>query len=154
MQIALPWLAATALALSACAGPGRSTPLPDGGNVELGQRATVDGPVVQPVEVIEDSRCPANVRCIWAGRVRVKMLWHRPTGEKQPFEVTLGETTPLADGSITLEAVRPERRTDTEIKPGDYRFTFRFMGGLSKTSSHEKWPYPREGEGPSPAGSK
>lgn len=132
MQIALPWFAATAaaLALSACAGPSRSTPLPDGGDVALGQRATVDGPVVQPVEVVEDSRCPANVHCIWAGRVRVKMLWHRPTGEKQPFEVTLGEATPLADGSVTLEAVRPEKRADAAIKPENYRFSLRFMGGL------------------------
>src|SRR3546814_20612156 len=80
--------------------------------VALGQKAYVDGPLVQPVEVVEDSRCPMNVRCVWAGRVRVKMLWLRGNGEKQPFEVTLGEETQLADGKFTLEAGRPEKRTD------------------------------------------
>lgn len=119
-----------ALSLSACAATGAATPLPDGSDVALGQRAYVDGPIVQPVEVLEDSRCPMNARCVWAGRVRVKMIWWRGNGEKQPFEVTLGESTPLADGAIRLESVRPEKRTDVRLKPEDYRFSFRFDGGI------------------------
>lgn len=128
-RLAAPIILA-ALALSACAATGQQTPLPDGSNVALGQRAYVDGPIVQPVEVLEDSRCPMNARCVWAGRVRVKMLWLRPTGEKQPFEVTLGESTPLADGAIRLESVRPDKMTNMVLKPADYRFSFRFDGGL------------------------
>lgn len=118
-----------ALALSACATT-RDAPLPDGGDVALGQKAYVDGPLVQPVEILEDSRCPMNARCVWAGRVRLKMVWIRGNGERQPFEATLGEPTQLADGQFTLESVRPEKRTDVAIKPGDYRFSFRFAGGL------------------------
>jgi len=121
---------AAALALSACAATGAQTPLQDEGNVALGQRAMVDGPIVQPVKILEDSRCPMNARCIWAGRVRVQMLWLRGNGEKQPFEATLGEPVQLADGQFTLESVRPEKRTDSTIKPEDYRFSFRFAGGL------------------------
>ena len=116
------------LALSACAAT-RGAPLPDGSNVALGQKAYVDGPIVQPIAVLEDSRCPMNARCVWAGRVRVKMVWIRGNGEKQPFEVTLGESTPLADGSITLESVRPDKMTNVKLKPADYRFSFRFAGG-------------------------
>ncbi|MGH6632041.1 hypothetical protein [Sphingopyxis sp.] len=123
--LALP----AALALSACATT-RGAPLPDGSDVALGQKAYVDGPLVQPVEVLEDSRCPMNARCVWAGRVRVKMVWIRGNGEKQPFEATLGEPVQLADGQFTLESVRPEKRTDVTIKPADYRFSFRFAGGL------------------------
>ena len=123
--IALP----AVLALSACAGT-RAAPLPGGSDVALGQKAYVDGPLVQPVEVIEDSRCPMNARCVWAGRVRVKMLWIRGNGETQPFEATLGEPTQLADGQFTLESVRPEKMTNATIKASDYRFSFRFAGGL------------------------
>ena len=123
--LALP----AALALSACATT-RGAPLPDGSDVALGQKAYVDGPLVQPVEVLEDSRCPMNARCVWAGRVRVKMVWIRGNGEKQPFEATLGEPVQLADGQFTLEAVRPEKTTNMTIKPSDYRFSFRFAGGL------------------------
>src|SRR3546814_15909501 len=60
---------AAAFALSACATTA-GAPLPDGSDVALGQKAYVDGPPVQPVEVAEDSRCPMNARCVWAGRVR------------------------------------------------------------------------------------
>lgn len=123
-------IAATVLALSACATTGRPTPLPDGSDVALGQRAMVDGPIVEPVKVLEDSRCPMNARCVWAGRVRLQMAWIRGNGEKQPFEVTLGESVQLADGQFTLESVRPDKRTDVTIKPADYRFSFRFAGGL------------------------
>lgn len=122
-------LSVAALSLSACATTAQKAPLADGRDVGLGQRAFVDGPIVQPVEVIEDSRCPANARCIWAGRVRVKMIWWRGNGEKQPFEVTLGESTPLADGAIRLEAVRPEKTAGSTISPRDYRFSLRFDGG-------------------------
>ena len=121
---------AAALALSACATTGDQTPLPDASNVALGQKAYADGPIIQPVVVLEDSRCPMNARCVWAGRVRVQMLWLRGNGERQPFEVTLGESTPIADGSITLESVRPDKMTNVELKPEDYRFSFRFAGGL------------------------
>jgi hypothetical protein len=119
-----------ALALSACATTRDQTPLPDASNVALGQSAYADGPIIQPMAVVEDSRCPVNARCVWAGRVRVKMIWIRGNGERQPFEVTLGEATPIADGSITLESVRPDQMTNVELKPEDYRFSFRFAGGL------------------------
>jgi hypothetical protein len=124
-MLALPAM----LALTACVTT-RGAPLPDGGDVALGQKAYVDGPLVQPVELLEDSRCPMNARCVWAGRVRVKMVWIRGNGEKQPFEVTLGEPVQLADGQFTLESVRPEKMTDAAIKPSDYRFSLRFAGGL------------------------
>lgn len=123
--VALP----STLLLSACVTTA-SAPLSDRSDVALGQKAYVDGPLVQPVEVIEDSRCPMNMRCVWAGRVRVKMIWIRGNGKKQPFEATLGEPVPLADGQFTLESVRPEKRTDIALKPSDYRFSFRFAGGL------------------------
>lgn len=125
MKISLAPL--VALALTGCVTLGQT--LPDGSDVRLGQTAYVDGPKVRPVEILEDSRCPVNARCVWAGRVRVKMLWVRPSGN-QPFELTLGEPRPLADGKITLTSVHPERATDKQLKPSDYRFSFEFAGGL------------------------
>jgi len=122
------------LALSACAAsrsaPPEPTPLPDASSVALGQRAYADGPVIQPVQVLEDSRCPENVMCVWAGQVRLKMLWIRPGGRSQAFEAILGKRIPLADGTILLESVTPARHTGRPIKPEDYRFAFRFDGGL------------------------
>ncbi len=115
------------LLLTACATT--SMPRTDGNDVALGQEAMVDGPVVRPIAVLEDSRCPMNARCVWAGQVRLKMLWVRPQGG-QEFELTLGEPRPLADGAITLTSVRPDKLTNLVLKPADYRFSFSFTGGL------------------------
>lgn len=116
-----------AVALTACATVGDTAA--DGTDVRLGQTAYVDGPKIKPVEVIEDSRCPMNARCVWAGRVRLKALWVRSSGN-QEIELTLGEPKPLADGAITLTSVRPDKSTDRIITPKDYRFSFSFAGGI------------------------
>jgi hypothetical protein len=40
----------------------------------IGETADLgDGLVVRPLEVLEDSRCPTDVQCIWAGRVRLRV---------------------------------------------------------------------------------
>lgn len=116
-----------AAALAGCATVGNS--VPDGSDVRLGQTAYVDGPKIKPVKVLEDSRCPMNARCVWAGRVRLKVLWVRPSGN-QEIELTLGEPKPLADGALTLTSVRPDKSTDRTIAPKDYRFSFSFAGGI------------------------
>lgn len=115
------------IALSACVTTAQADS--DSSNVRLGETAYVDGPRVRPVAVLEDSRCPANAQCVWAGRVRLKMLWIRLAGD-QEFEMTLGEPKALADGMITLTSVRPEKTTETQTTPADYRFSFEFQTGI------------------------
>ncbi|MCP4544192.1 MAG: hypothetical protein GY832_44335 [Chloroflexi bacterium] len=41
--------------------------------LEVGQTALIEpqGPIVEFVEVVEDSRCPTDVVCVWAGRARI-----------------------------------------------------------------------------------
>ena len=58
-----------ALALSACATLPTAAAGPTAG---LGQAATVGELRVRPLRVIEDSRCPINARCVWAGRLIVR----------------------------------------------------------------------------------
>ncbi|MGL5839606.1 MAG: hypothetical protein ACRCY3_14000 [Sphingorhabdus sp.] len=103
--------------------------LPDGRTIALGEKAYVDGPVIMPVAILEDSRCPANARCAWAGQVRLKAVWVRKN-QNQPIELTLGKGLPLADGVLTLTDVRPAPMTGSVIKASDYRFTITFEGGL------------------------
>lgn len=121
------YLASLVLLLTACATT--SIPRSDGNDVALGQEAIVDGPIVKPIAVLEDSRCPMNARCVWAGRVRLKMLWIHPRGNRE-FELSTDQPAPIADGSITLTSVHPDKRTDVVLKPNDYRFSFAFAGGL------------------------
>jgi hypothetical protein len=98
------------------------------GAARLGQSAYVDGITVRPERVIEDSRCPANARCIWAGRVVLRATvkggrW------KRTLDLIVGQPIQVADGALTLVTVAPEKY-GKPIKSRDYRFTFKFDGGL------------------------
>ena len=86
-----------------------------------------DGLNIRPLEVIEDSRCALNVTCVWAGRLRVRVIASGIEGE---HEMTLGGeplVTPL--GSIRLVVVSPSPWVDwptDELGPRPpYRFGFR-----------------------------
>jgi len=99
----------------------------------LGQTVWVDGPRVTPIEVLEDSRCPMNARCIWPGRVRLKVRLDLGSGSEMR-DITAGEPTQVADGSLELVSVTPDRVAGAEgangNDPAAYRFGFRFAGGL------------------------
>lgn len=119
----------SALWLAACA----TTPpvLPEG-PARLGQTVRVSGPTVRPLKVIEDSRCPANARCVWAGRVVLRAVvsggsWRRTV------DLTLGDRgVPVADGTLRLVSVSPEKMAGAGqgFPPSAYRFGFEFSGGL------------------------
>ena len=99
------------------------------GPARIGQTVYVSGPTVRPLAVIEDSRCPEGVMCIWAGRVILRVEVETGCG-RQEMELTLGEPKPVADGQLTLRDVTPARHQSRATAPGDYRFTFDFAGGL------------------------
>ncbi len=100
-------------------------------DVPIGQSAYVDGPVIRPIKIVEDSRCPANARCIWAGTVKIEALWVRADGNRV-LQLEMGKPVPIADGTIELTDVSPPRMAgeNKELKPKDYRFSFRFLGGI------------------------
>lgn len=98
--------------------------------MRLGQMAAVSGPRVRPDQVIEDSRCPIDVQCVWAGRLIVRATVFGGAWTKQ-VDLTLGIPVTVADGSLTLVAATPVPITDDgDGKPLPYRFTFAFQGGL------------------------
>jgi len=116
------------IALGACA----TTPAPDADGIvwaKLNQRAYVDGPYVTPLAVLEDSRCPSNVQCVWAGRLRVSVRIELGSGS-ETRELTKGEPAQVADGALELVEGTPYPKSDETIAPEDYRFGFKFAGGI------------------------
>lgn len=95
----------------------------------LGQTVVVDGPRVTPLEVLEDSRCPMNARCVWAGQVRLRARIHLGARDEER-ELTSNKPVPVADGTLELVEVQPDRVAGETLDPKNYRFGFRFMGGL------------------------
>lgn len=99
------------------------------GPARLGQTVSVSGPTVRPLAVIEDSRCPRDVVCVWAGRVVIRAEVGTGRGKRE-MALTLGQPVQVADGKLTLRLVTPATHSRTPIDPANYRFTFEFAGGL------------------------
>lgn len=76
-----------------------------------------------PLEVTEDSRCPTEVQCVWAGTLKVRTTLRSASGESvETFE--LGKTITTETRAITLVEVLPVKRTTDAIAVGDYLFVF------------------------------
>jgi hypothetical protein len=113
--------------LSACAS---RPPVTDGRiHAGIGQTAELGGIAVTPIAVLEDSRCPRDVQCPWAGRVRINARTTDRSASRTQ-ELALGEPVPVAGGKLELVEVEPEARAQTPIPAGDYRFGFRLIGGI------------------------
>jgi hypothetical protein len=95
---------------------------------KLGQTVHLGGPWVTPLAVVEDSRCPTGVACVWAGRLRISARIGLGSGSEMR-ELTLGEAQQVADGSLELVEATPHPTAKRHVEPGDYRFGFVFSGG-------------------------
>ena len=94
-------------------------------SVRLGGTARLGDITVRPIAVIEDSRCPSDVQCVWAGRMRLRAAVSG-VGEA---ELILGQPFALPGGStLILVAATPARRhrppSGAETGPAT-RFAFR-----------------------------
>ena len=122
MNRALPLLAA--LPLAAC------ITIPAafvGPTAQLNEFAAVGNLRVKPLQIVEDSRCPANVVCVWAGRLILRAEI-RGTGWRENRDLTLGEPLSTHGTSLVLTAIKLDRVAISEQKLLLYRFTF--QGGL------------------------
>ena len=124
-SLMLPTL--VALLLGGCAAKGRVAHAPVEGPVGLGQLAAVDGLQVRPDRIIEDSRCPADVQCVHAGRLIIRAT-ALGGGWSREMDLTLGTPVPVADGMLTLVEATPAH-IDGSDATSQARFSFRFQGG-------------------------
>ncbi|MFA5841900.1 MAG: hypothetical protein WC835_03015 [Candidatus Paceibacterota bacterium] len=91
--------------------------------VTLGQRVTDSNVALTPLEVDEDSRCPIDTQCIWAGTVKVRTKIESGLGESvMVFE----PNKPIATEAetITLKEVNPTPYSGKSITPSSYQFVF------------------------------
>ena len=123
------FILAAPLALVACA----TTPAePEEGiaRAAIGERVYVDGPYVTPLAVTEDSRCPMNARCVWAGRTKLSVRIELGA-RSETREIATDAPIQVADGELALVEVQPDRMAgDQPPSPKPYRFGFTFAGGL------------------------
>ena len=80
---------------------------------------------VRFVGVTEDSRCPSDAQCIWAGEVKLTLALKAGGNEVPEREVKEAESTTLAGRKLTVVRVLPYPVSTKRIAPDDYRATFR-----------------------------
>lgn len=93
----------------------------------LNEAIDAGGVTVTALQLLEDSRCPINARCVQAGEVRVLALVER-SGRQQEVTVSSTESVSALSGMLTLSDVAPVTTTQAgPIAAGDYRFTFNWV---------------------------
>lgn len=90
----------------------------------LGQKMTGLGVTVTPMEVTEDSRCPKDVQCIWAGTVKVSTRIESGMGVSTMI-LEIGKPVTTEAETITLTEVTPEKSSGEAIPGSSYRLVFK-----------------------------
>ncbi|QDP20296.1 hypothetical protein [Sphingomonas xanthus] len=116
-------LGLAACATSANAPIGVGGPIRGDGQARLNEPTRVGPLVFTPKEVVEDSRCPSGVQCVWAGRLVLLTRIDGP-GWRQTIPLALGEDQPIGGHVVRLANARPAPVAGQPIAPGTYIFAF------------------------------
>jgi hypothetical protein len=119
----------TCLALGGCAAAAahKLRTLAPGAPVTLapGEAASVQGTSlsVRFLSVTEDSRCPRDTTCVWAGEVKVSLEIREAS--RQPWQVELreGGSSEAGQWRLTLVGVEPRPMSTVKIAAAEYRVT-------------------------------
>ncbi len=96
----------------------------------IGQSASIDGEklVIKFKAVIEDSRCPINALCVWAGNGKVEFEVLDIDGRIKTIILNTGDeprSAALKKHRLILVSLNPPRTEGVSISPGDYSVTLR-----------------------------
>jgi hypothetical protein len=79
------------------------------------------------VSVIEDSRCPVGVNCVWSGNAKVQIQMTNRKGISKIFELNTHlepQTVTFEGYEIKLAGLLPRPRANTQIDAKRYTATF------------------------------
>jgi len=119
------------LTLAGCvtASPESAQTVPAGARVTLGvgEGASVRGTSVtlRFLGVIEDSRCPSDTTCVWAGEVKVQIEILERSKASRQVELKLGESADAGGHVVSLVQVEPHPRSNVRIAANGYRATLK-----------------------------
>ncbi len=80
---------------------------------------------VRFVGILEDSRCPINLTCVWAGEVRIRLTVQKGTGEPEPRDIRMGESETIDAYRLSVLDVAPQPLTNEKIPLNKYRVTLK-----------------------------
>lgn len=96
--------------------------------LKINQEAMVEGEglAVAFESVLEDSRCPEGVDCIWSGNAKIKVR----SGKQKQTLATIELNTNVGpkissylNYEISLVALKPRPKADKPVQPNEYKAT-------------------------------
>ncbi len=101
-------------------------------DVQYGSDARYENLEISFMEVLEDSRCPVDVECLWAGNARILLnVRVLPNGSSARVELNTHESFPrsveLGGYEITLANLKPDPISTVTIDPREYVATLQFV---------------------------
>ena len=112
-----------AACLTACTTIPSSAPIRSDGLAAIGQSTRVGALVVTPQAVVEDSRCPINARCVWAGRL-VLSTRIEGAGWRETVKLTLGQPYATHGAGLALVSAEPGKMAGSPPSPPANLFGF------------------------------
>ncbi len=93
--------------------------------VQISKAVTSNGLKIEFVELVEDSRCPTDAQCVWAGNAKIKVRVTK-NGKSQILELemmTNGMAPNYGNYRLKLKALTPELRSNFRINRNAYKAT-------------------------------
>ncbi|MCC7306376.1 MAG: hypothetical protein IT173_02325 [Acidobacteria bacterium] len=94
--------------------------------IRFGQQKTTKtgGVTVKFLELIEDSRCPVDVNCVWAGVARIKVALTRGGKTSEAELNTMDKKSADFQGyTVTLTDLQPRQSRTSKYAPSAYTAT-------------------------------
>lgn len=95
----------------------------------IGAKGTVSGVEISLLGIDEDSRCPAELTCIWQGNVKARVHVRASGGAVTPLTLNTAlqpRTAVVGVRQVRIDLVAPLTRANgPAIVPSSYRVTFR-----------------------------
>jgi len=118
---------------------------PQGVTLRVGETAEVNNLEITFVGVLEDSRCPVDVTCVWEGNAKVELAVGVVNSDAPTIQLVLNTGIEPRHGDtygqrITLKAVRPDPVSNTPIPPDAYEVDLKVepvTPGRERVGPHE-----------------
>ena len=89
-------------------------------------KAIHEGLKVEFDSVAEDSRCPKDVNCIWAGNAKILLKVEKDAGKPTNVELNTNinpKTSRYLQYELRLKELKPYPESNSTIKASDYEVT-------------------------------
>lgn len=94
----------------------------------IGESGYIKGLNINFETLLQDSRCPSDVTCVWAGAVEVmvKLVDAKNVSKSEEVKMTSMEAPHIFENyEVSISSVVPVKNSKIEIKPKDYLITFK-----------------------------